>query len=785
MHAKERLIHSWIFKLSLFLVGITTLSFVSLISTTSFADDSVISDVSISVPVSCSFSDDTTPGVHTATIDPGIYRSEIGYTNFTVFCNDGDGFALYAIGYSNEEYGNTTLIGNGTGQTIATGIATSGSTSNWAMKMIKDTNGYQPNNLTIESAPNVSGGANASFANYHTVPSVFTKVANYSASTDTTIGSKLQSTYAAFISSDQMADTYVGKVRYTLVYPHDANAPEDPRFIAKLDTGQNVNVKLKTLAGVADPSIDAQDDTITALKRANALPSGFNPSTTNTISTSDSTLPVYAWYDSNDATIYYYSEANRIYMNEDSSSFFDGMFAISDLSTIATWNTSKVTNMSAMFHYAGYSATTFNLDLSSWNTASVTDMSYMFNEAGHNATTFNPDLSSWNTASVTDMSYMFQYAGHSATTWSVGDLSSWNTASVTDMSTMFSGAGYNATTFTLDLSSWNTASVTDMSYMFQYAGYSSGTWSVGDLSSWNTASVTTMKEMFGAAGYSSGTWSVGDLSSWNTASVTNIKNMFSNAGRSATTWSVGDLSSWNTASVTDMSYTFYYAGYSATTFNLDLSSWSTASVTNMSYMFSNAGYSSGTWSVGDLSSWKTASVTNMNQMFYSAGYSATTFNLDLSSWNTASVRTMQQMFNNAGYSSGTWSVGDLSSWNTASVTNIKNMFSNAGRSATTWSVGDLSSWNTASVTDMSYTFYYAGYSATTFNLDLSSWNTAEVMKMDDMFTSAGYSATTWSVKIPRTNGAASAISNTTSRFYGRTTARFATPPSGKSFTLAN
>ena len=668
MHAKERLIHSWIFKLSLFLVSITTLSFVSLVSATSFADDHVISDVSINVPVSCSFSDDTTPGVHTATIDPGIYRSEIGYTNFTVFCNDGDGFALYAIGYSNEEYGNTTLIGNGTGQTIATGIATSGSTSNWAMKMIKDTNGYQPNNLTIESAPNVSGGENASFANYHTVPNVFTKVANYSASTDTTIGSKLQSTYAAFISSDQMADTYVGKVRYTLVYPHDADAPEDPRFIAKLDTGQNVNVKLKKLAGATSPSYGTQDNTITALKRANALPSGFTASTANTISTSDSTLPIYAWYDSNDTTIYYYSESNRIYMNEDSSYFFYQMRALSDLSTIATWDTSKVTNMTNMFYYAGYNATAFDLgDLSSWNTANVTNMSNMFASAGYSATTFNLDLSSWNTASVTNMR------------------------------NLFISAGRNATTFNLDLSSWNTASVTDMSSMFASAGYSATTWSVGNLSSWSTASVTNMSGMFASAGRNATTWSVGNLSSWNTASVTTMSSMFASAGRNATTWSVGNLSSWNTASVTDMYSMFAYTGSSATT----------------------------------------------------------------------------------------WSIGDLSSWNTASVTTMSSMFAYTGFSATTWSIGDLSSWNTASVTTMSSMFASAGRNATTFNLDLSSWNTASVTTMSSMFSNAGYSATTWSVKIPRTNGAASPISNTTSRFYGKTTSNYAAPPSGKSFTLAN
>ena len=68
---------------------------------------------------------------------------------------------------------------------------------------------------------------------------------------------------------------------------------------------------------------------------------------------------------------------------------------------------------------------------------------------------------------------------------------------------------------------------------------------------------------------------------------------------------------------------------------------------------------------------------------------------------------------------------------------------------------------------------------------IAAWNTSKVTNMSGMFSYAGNSATTWSVKIPRTNGAASPISNTTSRFYGKTTSYYATPLSGKSFTLAD
>ena len=559
---------SYIYIYILTVTILTSLSFVSflfLASSSIFASDHV-SNVSVTVPVSCNISS-TLDAAHTATINPGQVKADIGTTTFKVFCNDNTGYAIYAIGYSNDEYGNTNMLpasssstnpGSSTNPSIVTGTATSGDTSNWAMKITPVDGTYKP---TIES------DTNGSFTNYHIVPDTYTKVATLTTNTDFTIGSSFQSTYRVFVSQTQPADTYTGKVKYTLVHPNDTKPPEDPRFIANLDTGQTVNRKLKRLAGNSSATYDTQDNGITALVRSDTLPSDFTPTTANTISTTSSGKPIYAWYDSTNKTIYYYSEATTIKMNQNSSYFFSRMMALSDLSTISSWNTSSVTYMSDMFRDAGYNATTFTLDLSSWNTSSVTDMSNMFYYAGYNATTFTLDLSSWDTSSVTRMTQMFSLAGYSATTFTL-DLSSWNTSSVTTMYCMFCYAGYNATTFALDLSSWDTSKVTEMTCMFEDAGYSATTWSIGDLSSWNTSSVTNMSNMFNSAGYSATTFTL-DLSSWDTSSVTRMTNMFFNAGYKATTFTL-DLSSWDTSSVTDMSYMFYSAGYRATTWSVTI-----------------------------------------------------------------------------------------------------------------------------------------------------------------------------------------------------------------------
>ena len=199
---------------------------------------------------------------------------------------------------------------------------------------------------------------------------------------------------------------------------------------------------------------------------------------------------------------------------------------------------------------------------------------------------------------------------------------------------------------------------------------------------------------------------------------------------------------------------FYYAGQNATTFSLDISGWDTSKVMSMSGMFCYAGYSATTWSIGNLSGWDTSQVTSMSQMFYYAGYSATT-----------------------------WSIGDLSGWDTSAVTSMSNMFYYAGYRATSFSIGDLSDWNTSKVTTMVGMFYSAGYSTTSFSLDLSGWDTSAVTNMGNMFSYAGYSATTWTVIISPVNGGKPSINNDTTHLYGKTSSTYASPATGRQFTI--
>ncbi|MBQ3433354.1 hypothetical protein IJG22_03640, partial [Candidatus Saccharibacteria bacterium] len=89
------------------LTSISLLTGTILASNTVSADDTeVIDQVRLTVPVACTMSGTGT--THTATLNPGTYSGEsgseyengIGKTTLTAICNDDNGFAIYAIGFT-------------------------------------------------------------------------------------------------------------------------------------------------------------------------------------------------------------------------------------------------------------------------------------------------------------------------------------------------------------------------------------------------------------------------------------------------------------------------------------------------------------------------------------------------------------------------------------------------------------------------------------------------------------------------------------------------------------
>ena len=110
--------------------------------------------------------------------------------------------------------GNNVLVSNiNNNYDIPSGTATSGDTSNWAMKLSLKAGDTSPTPPTIIPP----------FDNYTTVPITWTKVATIpSSTTDMERGSNFTTTYATYISPTQAAGTYLGQVKYLLTHPSAA-----------------------------------------------------------------------------------------------------------------------------------------------------------------------------------------------------------------------------------------------------------------------------------------------------------------------------------------------------------------------------------------------------------------------------------------------------------------------------------------------------------------------------------------------------------------------------------
>ncbi|MDO4611603.1 MAG: hypothetical protein Q4B34_01965 [Candidatus Saccharibacteria bacterium] len=164
----------------------------------------------VTVNSACSLEPETSN--YAIELGPGT-RQEIEATTILATCNDANGFAIYAVGYTDSEMGKN-ILSRPDGFSIATGTAEAGENSSWAMK-VSAVPGTYP--VTIQNG----------FDTFKAVPSAYTMVASRPSSTDKTEGSSFQTSYAVYAAGSQAAGTYSGAVKYVLVHPSNAEAPQE------------------------------------------------------------------------------------------------------------------------------------------------------------------------------------------------------------------------------------------------------------------------------------------------------------------------------------------------------------------------------------------------------------------------------------------------------------------------------------------------------------------------------------------------------------------------------
>ena len=348
------------------------------------------------------------------------------------------------------------------------------------------------------------------------------------------------------LNSNLRQGNYVNKLIISIVTnPYEAKA--------LVTSGPEFNKKWKSL-------LEDEPTEIKYFKRSSASPA--STANVKNIEDEDSDYEIKLWLDPTTESVYYYSDSEKIYLNEDSNHMFEGdgwRDKRSNLTNIdmSGFNTEKVKDMTNMFTRLNKLT---SLNLSNFNTSNVTDMYGMFCELD---SITDLDLSTFDTRNVTDMAMMF-YGLDSIISL---DLSNFNTQNVKTMESMFHDM-YNLSV--LNLSNFNTQNVTNMSNMFH------GLINITslNLSNFDTRNVKNMYAMF---------WDVRsltslDLSNFNTQNVINMGSMFSSM-ESLTTL---DLSNFNTQNVTDISGMFSNMSKLVT---LDISNFDTRNVVSVYGLF--------------------------------------------------------------------------------------------------------------------------------------------------------------------------------------------------------
>ena len=392
-----------------------------------------------------------------------------------------------------------------------------------------------------------------------------------------------------------------------------------------------LNEKFKYLANKSSKTYENYDYQIKKIKKALSLPN--NDTIIQLIST-ENNEEVYARYDDQTHIIYYYSNADKIYLNSDSSYMFYWMYYLEEIDMdsfiteevenmkymffachtlksidLSKFDTSKVTNMLNMFQWC---ESLTKLDVSSFDTSKVTNMEGLFTNC---SSLTKLDVSNFNTSKVTNMKWMFARLKEIKNL----DVSNFDTHNVTYMGYMFD---WSDSLVELNLSNFNTSKVTNMINMFNWCESLTNL----NISSFDTHNVTNMNYMF--------KWckslSELNLSNFNTSKVTKMQSMFSDCNN----LEYLDISSFDTHNVTDMTYMFQWC---KSLQELNLNNFNTSKVSGMESMFADCN----NLKYLDITSFDTHNVTNMSSMFARLKY---IMNLDISNFDTSKVTYMNYMF---------------------------------------------------------------------------------------------------------------------------------------------
>ncbi len=406
------------------------------------------------------------------------------------------------------------------------------------------------NKTLMNFSGNTWGIFSPSSGNYQPIPS-FSNSANLFSTTTKTSGNEGFSFKVGMKLSENLeSGNYTNKLVVSIV-----SNPYERRAV--MTTGKDFNRKIDSIiTSLSNDDGWGNKESVSHILRSTVPISNVPSSAINVEHDEYSDYPIKVWYDTASKTVFYWTEADKIFLNKDSKYLFRGFTKVEDIDII-NFDSSEVEDMAYFFYKMNNLQ---SLDLSKFSTEKVADMTGMFAYA-ENLKKLN--LSNFDTSKVTSMSAMF----HTMTKLNELNIASFNTKNVTNMSGMF----YDMSGMTaLNLSNFDTSKVTSMTEMFSGASSLTSL----NVSNFNTSDVTNMASMFAKTSKLMNL----NLASFNTEKVRNMSGMFYGSDNLISL----DLSNFNTKNVTNMSYMFF--GMDGIT-TINAVNFDTQNVEDMSYLF--------------------------------------------------------------------------------------------------------------------------------------------------------------------------------------------------------
>lgn len=292
--------------------------------------------------------------------------------------------------------------------------------------------------------------------------------------------------------------------------PIDHNGEDEPVVTPKTQTtlvnGLTFNDIVSKLAGDSNCTSSSSDcKKVKEIKKSDVLKESDTVKNVSNTDDESQKNPVYVWFEN--GTIYFYSNADNIYLNSDCYKMFHGFKGLTDVDDfLKSVYSDKVTNMGEMFYECSLLK---DLDFSNFNTSKVTNFSDLFSYC-ESLVTLN--IASFNTSRVENMDYMFECCQALTTL----DLSNFNTKNVTSMYGMFHEC---INLVDLNITSFDTSNVTSMNSMFCHCE----SLVTLNITSFNTTKVNDMTEMF----YKCKKVETILINEFNISSVTESSDMFS------------------------------------------------------------------------------------------------------------------------------------------------------------------------------------------------------------------------------------------------------------------